>query len=145
VKSIETQVNKFFIAVDSCDWDTVERIFAETVEADYSSMNGQPAAKVKAKDLIEGWKGLLPGFDHTHHQLGNMVVLKEEKTASVFCYGTATHYLENDKGNIWTVVGSYDIDLEAFDNNWRITKLKLNFKYQDGNLELPNLAMEALK
>ena len=45
---------------------------------------------------------------------------------------------------VWTVVGSYDIDL-SFKDQWKITKLKLNFKYQDGNCSLAEEAMENLK
>lgn len=145
MNKVQIQVNKFFIAVDACDWETVLSIFDENVDADYSSMSGQPGAVVKATDLVEGWKGLLPGFTHTHHQLGNTIVAEGKGQASVFSYVRATHYLENEKGNLWTVVGSYDIDLKEIDGEWRITKLKLNFKYQDGNGDLPVAAMEALK
>jgi len=144
MRNIEAQVKKLFIATDACDWDSVKSIFAESLELDYSSMNGQPAAFLKAEDVIEGWKTILPGFTHTHHQVGNVIVKAQESTASVFCYGTATHYLEDENGNVWTVVGSYDFDLEKQDE-WRITKMKFNFKYQDGNTFLPQLAMEALK
>ena len=142
---IEEQVNKFYIAVDESDWQTVKSIFADSLELDYSSMSGQPAAYLKAEDIVESWKALLPGFAYTHHQIGNMVTLENGDQASVFCYGTASHYLENEGGNLWLVVGSYDLDLQQIGGNWRITKLKFNFKFQDGNLSLPQAAMGALK
>ena len=140
---IKEQVTRLFIAVDECDWDTVRECFADEVELDYSSMNGQPAAVLKADDIIEGWKQVPPGFTHTHHQIGNVIATSSDQEGSLFCYGTASHYLENKKGNVWTVVGSYDIDLKFIDGNWKITKHKFNFKYQDGNGDLPNMAMEA--
>jgi len=66
--------------------------------------------------------------------------------AKVFCYGTATHYLSNEsKNNIWTVVGSYDFELKSIRNSWRITKMKFNLKYVDGNTDLPIRARERMK
>ncbi|MNC50682.1 hypothetical protein D3C75_999400 [compost metagenome] len=60
----------------------------------------------------------------------------KQPEATVFCYGTATHYLEHKDGNVWTVVGSYDFDLNETDGGWRIVRMKFNFKYQDGNTGL---------
>jgi hypothetical protein len=59
---------------------------------------------------------------------------------------TATHYLENESGkNIWTVVGSYDLVLKVVNKSWRITNMKFNLKYIDGNNDLPKMAQEKLK
>lgn len=135
-------MTKMFIGVDACDWDMVLDCMAETVNVDYSSMTGQPGGEVKTTDLIEGWKGLLPGFDATHHQLGNIISKTKGEDASIFSYVIASHYLDNEAGKVWTVVGTYDIDMKIIDGDWKITSLKLNFKYQDGNDSLPQLATE---
>lgn len=145
MKSIEMQVKRLFIATDARDWESLKTIFADEVELDYSSMNGQPAACIKAEDILAGWQTILPGFTHTHHQIGNMISTSRGDEASVFCYGTATHYLENEQDSIWTVVGSYDFDLKEITGRWVVTKMKFNFKYQEGNTNLPQLAIEALK
>jgi hypothetical protein len=61
-------------------------------------------------------------------------------------YGTATHYLANESNNnIWTVVGSYDLELKLINNKLRISKMKFNLKYIDGNIDLPKLAQERMK
>jgi hypothetical protein len=138
-------VIRFFIAVDRRDWKTVKAIFDQTVRLDYTSMAGGEPANMTADQIIDAWKGLLPGFHQTHHQLGNFVVESQDHTAHVFCYGTATHFLENESGNnIWTVVGSYDLDLVR-KGNWRITGMKFNLKYIDGNTDLPKLAQARLE
>ncbi|MEM8895814.1 MAG: hypothetical protein AAGC88_14630, partial [Bacteroidota bacterium] len=49
----------------------------------------------------------------------------------------STHYLEDESGNLWTVVGSYDFELTSNDGQWTIDAMKFNFKYQDGNTSLP--------
>ncbi|WP_084065250.1 nuclear transport factor 2 family protein [Paenibacillus stellifer] len=141
----EDAVVELFVAVDSRDWDTVRRGLADQVLLDYSSMNGQPPALLSANEIIDSWRNVLPGFDSTHHQLGNMLVRANQSDASLFCYGTATHYLEHEGGNVWTVVGSYDFDLKETNGGWRIIKMKFNYKYQDGNAELPGLAIENAK
>jgi hypothetical protein len=142
---IET-VNKLFTSVDNRDWKNVKAIFNDTVLLDYTSMAGGQPAHLASDQIIDSWKSVLPGFDHTHHQLGNYIIKTDPPVAQVFCYGTATHYLANEsKNNLWTVVGSYDLELQTVEEAWRITKMKLNLKYIDGNGELPKMAQEKLK
>jgi hypothetical protein len=142
---IET-VNKLFISVDNRDWKNVKAIFNDTVLLDYTSMAGGQPAQLASDQIIDSWKSVMPGFDNTHHQVGNYIIETDSLVAKVFCYGTATHYLANEsKKNLWTVVGSYDLELQTVGESWRITKMKFNLKYIDGNSELPKLAQERLK
>jgi hypothetical protein len=139
---INTKVAELFVASDERNWEKVETIFAEKVVLDYSSMNGNPAVELTPNQITTAWKGILPGFESTHHQLGNFITEVHGENAKVFCYGTATHYLTDNNGNLWTVVGSYNFDLKKIDNQWRITSMKFNFKYQDGNTSLPEKAIK---
>ena len=146
MEKVNEIVTRLFVATDQRDWSKVIELSAPEVEIDYSSMNGQPASVLSPSQITEGWKTLLPGFEHTHHQLGNFITTIDESRAHVFCYGTATHYLPDENGDIWTVVGSYDINLEKDQNDqWKITKVKFNFKYQSGNTSLPEKAMNRIK
>ena len=145
-KEAPDAVLALFIATDQQNWDQVEQIFDEKVMLDYSSMNGNPATALNSAEITAAWKTILPGFTSTHHQIGNLQAVIDGNKASIFCYGTATHYLEDEGGNVWTVVGSYDFDLKRDKNkNWRISKMKFNFKYQDGNLSLAEKAINSLK
>lgn len=139
---VNTRVTELFVATDNRNWEKVVRIFAPKVILDYSSMNGNPPSELTPNQIIEAWKGILPGFESTHHQLGNFITEINGNKASLFCYGTATHYLTDEKGNLWTVVGSYNFDLEKMNNQWRVTSMKFNFKYQDGNTSLPEKAIK---
>jgi len=139
-------VNDLFISVDNRDWEKVKIIFNDIVLLDYTSMAGGEPANLSSIQIIDSWKDVLPGFDKTHHQLGNYLVEMEPLFAKVFCYGTATHYLSNEsKNNIWTVVGSYDFELKSIRNSWSIVKMKFNLKYIDGNTDLPIMARERMK
>lgn len=134
-----------FVATDRQDWEEVSAAFDSKVLLDYSSMNGNPATELTPEQIITAWQGILPGFEHTHHQLGNFQVSESGDKAQVFCYGTATHHLTAENGNIWTVVGTYDFDLRKSEGSWKITSMKFNFKYQDGNASLPEEAINRLK
>jgi hypothetical protein len=140
------RINRFFIAVDNREWDEVRYTLAAEVLLDYTSMAGGEPAVLKSAQIVDAWKALLPGFDATHHQLGNFVVEQTHDKATVFCYGTATHYIaDNPEGNLWTVVGSYNISLDRVDETWRIQAFKFNLKYLVGNMDLPRLAQERAK
>ncbi|MCT4615947.1 MAG: nuclear transport factor 2 family protein [Marinifilaceae bacterium] len=142
---INETVAKLFIATDNRDWKAVEDVFADVVLLDYSSFGAGAPANLKPKQITSSWKAVLPGFQFTHHQSGNFVTSIKSNLAHVFCYGTATHYLENEKGNVWTVVGSYDFELIQEKGSWKIKSMKFNFKYQDGNLDLSTKAIENCK
>ena len=144
-KQIQEAVSKLFINTDTNNWDGVEAQFAVKVTLDYSSMTGNSAAELTPKDITTSRKTVLPGFANTHHQIGNIIIESKEREAHLFCYGTATHYLEDDNGNIWTVVGSYDFDLVKIDNLWKISSMTFNYKYQDGNTALVTKAIENVK
>lgn len=139
-------VNKLFVAVDEPSWPLVSSVLDDSVLLDYTSMAGGEPATLTSKQIIDSWKCVLPGFDKTHHQLGNYLVSIDAENIIVFCYGTATHFLKNEtNNNVWTVVGTYDLELQAKDSGLKITKLKFNLKYMDGNSDLVRVAGERLK
>ena len=143
--NIQESINKLFVNSDTRNWQGVENQFASKVLLDYKSMTGNPAVEISPSDITSSWKTVLPGFTETHHQIGNFIVKVDGDRAHVFCYGTATHYLENKNGNVWTVVGSYDFDLKKVDSVWKITVMKFNYKYQEGNTQLVKQAIENAK
>lgn len=145
LQAIET-VNKLFIGVDERNWELVANVFADTVLLDYTSMSGDEPALLTSQQIIDSWKGVLPGFDKTHHQLGNYLVEEDSAGIKVFCYGTATHYLANESGkNVWTVIGTYNLELSEANGVLKITGMKFNLKYMDGNSDLAQMAQERLK
>ncbi|KUG09968.1 nuclear transport factor 2 family protein [Solirubrum puertoriconensis] len=144
--AVTTTTLDIFIGADEHDWNRVQAAFAPEVLLDYSSMSGGEPATLTPAQVVESWQGILPGFEHTHHQLGNFDVQLSADEATVFCYGTATHYLPQPiGGSVWTVVGTYHLHLVRLGDTWKADQMTFNFKYQDGNLELPKLAIERAK
>lgn len=133
-------VLNLFKATDTRNWNKVESYFANEVLLDYSSM-GNPVSKLTPNQITNAWKTILPGFTHTHHQIGNIQEAIQKDKSEVFAYGTATHYLDDENGSVWTVVGTYNFELIKEGKQWEINKMKFNFKYQDGNLSLSQKAI----
>lgn len=144
-QQIQETVTKIFINTDNRNWESIETQFADKVTLDYSSMNGNPAAKLTPIEITSAWKTVLPGFTFTQHQIGNFITEIKENKAHTYCYGTATHFIEDKNGSMWTVVGTYDFDLEKIDHKWKVTTMKFNYKYQDGNSKLIEKAIANAK
>lgn len=139
-KIIET-VGDIFTGADERDWERVERAFVDEVLLDYTSMVGGEPAVLKARQIVENWKNLLPGFEKTHHQLSDFQIQIEGETADARFKGHAEHLIGDE---IWIVDGGYETELVNKNGVWLISKHKLNLTKQDGNLELPKLAGERI-
>ncbi len=139
---IANTVARFFKAVDDREWAMAEALMANPYHLDYSSFGAGEAADLAPTQILKGWKGFLPGFDHTHHQIGNLDISVDGDKAKVACYGTATHVIADaGGGTVWTVVGTYTITLKRV-GDWKLTGTTFHFKYQDGNTGLPEKAAE---
>jgi hypothetical protein len=144
VNVIETIIRLFSWA-DQRKWNALQELFDDNVFLDYHSLSHVKAAFHTPKQIVNSWKAVLPGFDSTHHHLGNFLVDVNSEAAKASFYGSANHYLKNDSGNnLWTVVGTYDLLLLNQNFQWKVSKMKFNLKYTDGNTELPKYALERL-
>ena len=139
---IET-IGNIFSGVDERDWAKVQGAMAKEIYIDYTSLAGGEPANLSAEKIIENWKGVLPGFQSTHHQIGSFQVNVTGDKATATFSGLALHYLNNET---WTVIGTYDFALTKNSNGkWSVEKMKLNLQKQAGNLELPALAIQNVK
>ena len=84
MKNPNEVVTSLFVATDQRAWNSVQEIFDTAVLLDYSSMTGNPATKTSPDQIVTAWKGILPGFDATHHQIGNFITKIENNRAKVF-------------------------------------------------------------
>lgn len=134
---ITNTVSRFFAAVDRCDWAAVQELMTDPFHVDYSSYGGGPASDVTPEGLTSAWAGLLPYFDQLHHQIGNLIIEQDGKTADVQCHGMATHFIsELAGGDLQFVVGTYDLTLNCTNGAWRLSSMRFNFKYASGNADL---------
>lgn len=142
---IANVVARWFAAVDRRHWTAAEALMTAPFHLDYSSFGGGPAANRKPGDVLAAWAGFLPGFDATHHQLGNLDIRCKEQAAVVSCYVTASHFIASAaNGPVWVVVGTYELSLIHDKGMWLLSSCRFDFKYQDGNTALPALAQQRL-
>jgi hypothetical protein len=135
------------VCADHGKWDKlVSEVFADTVTVDYISLFGGESQTMSSKDLIAGWRTVLPGFECTQHLLSNHQVFITGDKAAALAYVRAHHRLPNKTGgDTWVVGGYYDYELTRSNNGWRVTLMKLNVQYTEGNQNLLVLAQEAAK
>lgn len=142
---IQDIVTSVFVHSDNGNWEGVQAAFADSVRLDYTSLAGGTPSRLTPEEITASWSALLPGFDHTHHQLGNMIITIDGNEADVEAYGTAHHYFEQPSGNsLWTVVGTYTFHLKRDNENWKVDAMTFHYKFMTGNTDLPRLAQERL-
>jgi len=142
-EEVRTTLSRLFIAADEKEWKTIEELLDRKTYFDYSSFTSEAPSFKTPAEVIQSFKRIIPGFDMSHHQIGNFIINASPVNASAICYLTARYFLKNDSGqNIWTVIGSYEFELRKENDYWKITKLIFNLKFTDGNEALLRMAIE---
>jgi hypothetical protein len=130
-------------AIDRRDWTGVRDAFANCVAIDYSSLFGEPAATVEADTLVAGWRAFGGAFDVTQHLTGPFVTSEDRDGVTAQTHVRAYHRTAGARGGeVWMVAGHYEIRVERLDDRWKIAGITLRVFYQEGNLELPDLARQ---
>ncbi len=139
-QEITNTVQRFFAAVDGRDWGTARALMTDPFHLDYASFGGGPAADLDPGQVLEGWKGLLPGFDATQHHLGPLAIEVDGDTARVAATVIATHIIVGaESGETWTVHGQYRMTLRR-EASWKLAGIVFLFDVLTGNRELPAIA-----
>ncbi|MEM8570559.1 MAG: nuclear transport factor 2 family protein [Pseudomonadota bacterium] len=134
-----TLVSSIPLAVDRAAYDLAEAAFAPEVIIDYTSLwSGEPA-KMTPGDLMDAWRGIVPGFDATWHQLGPVSVEIEGDNATAKADVDGRHWIGE---RIWRPIGVYHWDLERLDGDWRVTRMVFDMTQEIGDRGLATEAME---
>ena len=139
---IRTLVSSIPLAVDRAAYDLAESAFAPQVVVDYTSLWGGEPATMTPSDLMDAWRGIVPGFDATWHELGPVTVSVEGEKASASAFIDARHWIGDD---LWRPVGIYHWDLSLIDDQWRVTRMEFEMTREIGDRELTTKAMERAK
>ena len=138
-RAIVDVVLQYALGVDSRDWALYRACFADEVEVDLSSWNGQPSARMAAADWVAGVRAGLSGFDTTQHLNTNHRVELDGDRARCRSAIRASHHLE---GECCVLGGHYDHGLIRTDAGWRIARNVLNVTWREGPEELFGRAAE---
>lgn len=139
VARIITLVSSIPLAVDRAAYDLAESAFAAEVVIDYTSLWGGDPATMTPAELMQAWRGIVPGFDATWHELGPVSVSLEGESATARAFVDGRHWIGDD---LWRPVGSYIWDVENLDGEWKVTRMVFDMTQEIGDRALATEAME---
>jgi hypothetical protein len=135
-------VSSITLGVDLNRYDIAEAAFAPSILVDYTSLWGGEALQTTPAALTESWRGLVPGFDATRHELSNIEVQIEDATAVATAFVDARHWLD---GDLWRPIGAYRWTLEQIAGRWAVTSMTLIMAEEIGDRGLVAKATERAK
>ena len=138
--AIKTIVESVGVFADLGDFDALEKVYADPVEVDYTSLNGGEVELKSPQALMQEWASVLPGFDRTRHEISKIRVSINAEDALATARVKADHYLGDQ---FWQVRGEYRYNLnKQEDGLWRITSHTFLLKKEKGTRDIFEPAME---
>lgn len=139
--AVEDAVIQMFVATDERDWPALEDCFTSPLTLDMTSMVGGTPAEMTPNQVAQAWAAGFKPLDHVHHQVGNLRTELSGNQALVRCHGVAFHHRGKAVGLKSRIfVGTYELQLQALPDRWRISRLVFKLKFIEGNLELEKSA-----
>ncbi|MEM9061619.1 MAG: nuclear transport factor 2 family protein [Pseudomonadota bacterium] len=133
-----TLVASIPLAVDRAAYDLAEAAFAPEVVIDYTSLWGGEPSTMTPAALMDGWRGIVPGFDATWHELGPVEVAISGDTATALAQVDARHWIGD---RLWRPVGVYRWDLARTEDGWRVTRMVFDMTDEIGDRSLTEEAI----
>ena len=140
--AIHTIVESVATLADQGNFESLEKLYAEEVEVDYTSAFGGEIELKSPQGLMSLWASSLPGFDLTRHQISNIETKVKGNKATATADVTANHYLDE---MFWQITGSYEYGLVKEDGQWVIDKMVFIAESEQGSRDLIVQAVEQAK
>ena len=139
----ETEIRRLVDEIDNAcdlkDWTRLRVCFTDEISVDFTSLAGGEPAKIKADDLVKGWKTNLYAAKKSFHQRTNHSIKIKGSEAEVFSKAYAFNLLETGKvTGLWEVWGNYTHTLRKTENGWRCSGMTLEVIYQRGDENVRN-------
>ncbi|MFJ4776303.1 nuclear transport factor 2 family protein [Streptomyces sp. NPDC088762] len=122
--------NRMAWHADQRQWEALAGVFADEVTLDYTSLNGGEPVTLTPAQIVEGWRTGLGAYSATQHLLGNHLVSVDGEDAVCTATFQATHLKGN--GSLWTLGGTYRIDLTRSRDAWLITGVVMTAVWSAG-------------
>ncbi len=137
--AIRTIVESVAVLADSGNFEALERVYADEIHVDYTSLAGGEPELKSPQALMNEWAAVLPGFDRTRHAISNVEADVSGRTATATADVVADHYV----GELfWQVSGHYRYRFVRDDDRWRITAMTFNLEDETGTRDVFGPAME---
>jgi hypothetical protein len=135
-------VSSIPLAVDLANYDLAEAAFAPSIVIDYTSLWGGEANTMTPQELMAGWRGIVPGFDATFHELINVRATVTGARAVATANVDGRHWIGS---RLWRPIGAYHWDLEKRDGRWLVTRMVFTMTQEIGDRALAAEAMERVR
>lgn len=128
-------LNAYALYIDRRRWDDFEGLFADTVELSLIRTDQQWVTMTKS-ELAHRARGGFETYDATQHISANHVITLAGSAATAWSTLNATHHVKSaEGGQFQQQVGYYEHHF-AYDEKWRITKLRQIVHWQRGNQQI---------
>lgn len=113
-------VSSIPLAVDLAAYDLAERAFAPKVVVDYTSLWGGAPNTMTPAELMTAWRGIVPGFEATWHELSDVRAKVTGDTAEASAFVDGRHWIGD---RLWRPVGTYQWQLVKHGGTWKVTHM----------------------
>jgi hypothetical protein len=131
-------VSSIPLAVDLANYDLAQAAFAPTVTIDYTSLWGGTPQTMTPEALMAGWRGIVPGFDATFHELSDVQVSVTGDTAVATAKVDGRHWIGTQ---VWRPIGTYRWSVERQAGVWKVTTMTFTMTQEIGDRALAQQAM----
>ena len=135
-------VSSIPLAVDLARYDLAEAAFAPEVVIDYTSLWGGEPQRTTPGALMNAWRGLVPGFDATRHELKDVEAQVDGDRATATAFVDGRHWIG---GALWRPIGTYRWRLNRIDGRWMVTAMTFAMTHEVGDRGLVAIADERAK
>ncbi|MFM2311721.1 MAG: hypothetical protein RLZZ04_997 [Cyanobacteriota bacterium] len=139
VAAINTIVESVANLADRENFESLEKLYANEVQVDYTSAFGGEVELKSPQALMTQWASSLPGFDRTRHEISNIKTEVKGSQATATADVVANHYLNK---MFWQIAGSYEYGLVKEDGEWVIDKMTFIAESEKGSRDIINKAVE---
>jgi hypothetical protein len=119
--------------VDLRNFDAIEPLFADPVVIDYTSLWGGEPQTMSPRALMDAWRGIVPGFDATWHEISDLQVKVNGDRATATSRVDGRHWLGEQ---VWRPIGRYDFQFARQGGAWKVTRMTLVVTEERGDRKL---------
>ena len=121
-QAVVAVIDRYATSLDAKDYARFRTCFSDDAVVHYGEALGPDEAAAYAE-------GVLSGYDHTQHLLGNYDITLDGDRASARTYVQASHV--SAEGTIWVLGGTYIDRFERREGEWKIVELTLEGKWSE--------------
>jgi hypothetical protein len=133
---------RYAFGLDDRDWDLWRSIFTDEVVFDMSDYEPEPSPQPLPVDVHVAYlQRLFAGFDATQHFIATHRFAIDGDRATVTAHMRAEHWATSGQGgDRYTMYGTYTDDCVRTPAGWRISRVKLALRREEGNRHVMRVA-----